>query len=161
MTAALEGGDWSAARPGPHFTPGKDPVPILQEAWWAPGLVWTGGKSRPHQDSNPYRPYHSQSLYRLSYRAYIHLEEVRKFTTVINQDILYLLQDSSQVYSECNPEVVPREPACYVTYFSRSWWYKSSQPVAFIQSMTYLFKVSVTECIVPNTVEEFPFMFHP
>ena len=31
----------------PHFTPGKDPIPILQEAGWAPWLVWTGGKSRP------------------------------------------------------------------------------------------------------------------
>ena len=30
-----------------HFTPRKDPVPILQEAGWAPGPVWTGGKSRP------------------------------------------------------------------------------------------------------------------
>ena len=26
--------------PQPHFTPGKDPVPILQEAGWAPGPVW-------------------------------------------------------------------------------------------------------------------------
>ena len=25
--------------------PGKDPVPIVQEAGWAPGPVWTGGKS--------------------------------------------------------------------------------------------------------------------
>jgi len=24
------------------FTPGKDPVPIAQEARWAPGPVWTG-----------------------------------------------------------------------------------------------------------------------
>ena len=37
--------------PRPNFTPGKDPVPILQEAGWAPGPVWTGGKSRPHRDS--------------------------------------------------------------------------------------------------------------
>ena len=42
--------------PRPHFTPGKDPVPILQEAGWAPGPVWTGGKSRPHRDSIPDRP---------------------------------------------------------------------------------------------------------
>ena len=28
----------------PQFNPGKDPVPILQEAGWAPGPVWTGGK---------------------------------------------------------------------------------------------------------------------
>ena len=44
-----------SSKPRPHFTPGKDPVPILQEAGWAPGLVWTGGKSRPHQDSIPDR----------------------------------------------------------------------------------------------------------
>jgi len=42
--------------PRPHFTPGKDPVPILQEAGWAPGPVWTGGKSRPNRDSIPDRP---------------------------------------------------------------------------------------------------------
>jgi len=34
--------------PRPHFTPGKDLVPILQEAGWAPGLVWMGGKSLPY-----------------------------------------------------------------------------------------------------------------
>ena len=27
------------------FTPGKDPVPIAQEAEWAPGPVWTGAES--------------------------------------------------------------------------------------------------------------------
>ena len=27
------------------FTPGKDPVPIVQEAGWAPGPVWTGGEN--------------------------------------------------------------------------------------------------------------------
>jgi hypothetical protein len=53
MTAALEGGEWSAARPG---RPGKDLIPILQEVGWAPGPVWTGGKSRPHRDSIPDRP---------------------------------------------------------------------------------------------------------
>jgi hypothetical protein len=26
----------------PLFNPGKDPVPIVQEAGWAPGPVWTG-----------------------------------------------------------------------------------------------------------------------
>jgi len=43
--------------------PGKDPVPIVQEAGWASGPVWTGGKSRPHRDSIPDRPAHSQSPY--------------------------------------------------------------------------------------------------
>ena len=56
MTAALEGGEWSAARPGRTLPPRKDPVPILQEAGWAPGPVWTGGKPRPHRESIPDRP---------------------------------------------------------------------------------------------------------
>jgi hypothetical protein len=44
-------------------TPGKDPVPIAQEAGWAPGAVWMGGKTRSHRDSIPDRPARSQSLY--------------------------------------------------------------------------------------------------
>ena len=59
-----------SSTPRPHFTPGKDPVPILQEVGWAPGPVWTGGKSRPHRDSIPDRPARSQSIYRLSYLAH-------------------------------------------------------------------------------------------
>ena len=47
--------------------PGKDPVPILQEAGSVPGPVWTGEKSRPHRDSIPDLAARSQSLYRLSY----------------------------------------------------------------------------------------------
>ena len=59
-----------SSTPRPHFTPGKDSVPILQEAGWAPGPVWTGGKSRPHRNSIPDHPARSQSLYRLSYPAH-------------------------------------------------------------------------------------------
>ena len=46
-TTALEGGEWSASRPDRTLPPGRDPVPIVQEAVWAPGPVWTGEKSRP------------------------------------------------------------------------------------------------------------------
>ena len=60
----------------PHFTPGKDPVPILQEAGWAPGPVWTGGKSRPLWDSISDRPARSQSLYRLSYPAHLRVKYI-------------------------------------------------------------------------------------
>ena len=69
MTAVLEGSEWSAARLGRTLQPGKYPVHILQEFGWAPGPVWTDGKSRPHRDSIPDRPAHSQSLYRLNYPA--------------------------------------------------------------------------------------------
>jgi len=38
----------------PLFTPGKDPVPIVQEAGLAPGPVWTGAENlAPHRDSIP------------------------------------------------------------------------------------------------------------
>jgi hypothetical protein len=43
-TSALGGGEWSATRPG-RFTPRRDPVPIVQEAGWAPGPVWTCAKN--------------------------------------------------------------------------------------------------------------------
>ena len=50
-TSALDGGGWSRPRPG-WFTPGKDRVPIVQEARWAPGPVWTGAENlAPHRDS--------------------------------------------------------------------------------------------------------------
>ena len=55
--------------PWPLFTPGKDPVPIVQEAGWDPGPVWTGAENLapPHRDSIPDRPARSHSLYRLRY----------------------------------------------------------------------------------------------
>ena len=49
MTAALEGVSGQQHVPAALY-PGKDPVPILQEAGWTPGPVWTGGKSHPHRD---------------------------------------------------------------------------------------------------------------
>ena len=60
--------------PRPFFTPGKDPVPIVQEAGWAPGPVWTGMENLappPPGIRSPDRPRRSQSLYRLSYSAHI------------------------------------------------------------------------------------------
>ena len=45
-----------SSTPRLHFTPGKDPVPILLDAELAPWPVWTGGKSRPHRVLIPNRP---------------------------------------------------------------------------------------------------------
>jgi len=42
----------------PPLPPGKDLIPIVQEAGWASGPVWMGRKSRPHRDSIPDRPAH-------------------------------------------------------------------------------------------------------
>jgi hypothetical protein len=42
LISALEGGEWSASRPGRALPPGKEPsVPTVQEAGWAPELVRT------------------------------------------------------------------------------------------------------------------------
>ena len=38
LTSALGSDGWSTPHPGYH-TPGNDPVPIVQEAGWAPGWV--------------------------------------------------------------------------------------------------------------------------
>jgi hypothetical protein len=41
LASALEGGEWSATRPGRALPPGKEPpVPTVQEAGWAPEPVW-------------------------------------------------------------------------------------------------------------------------
>ena len=55
-------GGWSNKSPD-RFTPGKDPVPIVQEAGLALELVWTSHIRIRFSD----RPTRSESLYRLSY----------------------------------------------------------------------------------------------
>jgi hypothetical protein len=57
-----------SVKPRPLFTPGKDPVPIVQEPGWAPGPFWTGAENRtPTGIRSPDRPARRQSLYRLRY----------------------------------------------------------------------------------------------
>jgi len=69
LTSALDGGGWSTPRLG-RFTPGKDRVPIVQEAGWASGPVWTGAENlAPIGIRSPDRPARNESLYRLSYRG--------------------------------------------------------------------------------------------
>jgi hypothetical protein len=46
--------------PRPLSTLGKDPVPIVQEVGWAPGLVWTGADNLASTGiRSPNRPVHS------------------------------------------------------------------------------------------------------
>jgi len=64
--------EWGfSPKPRPPLPPGKDPVPISQDAGWAPGPVWTGGKSRPNRDSIPDRPARSQTLYPMPTKYYV------------------------------------------------------------------------------------------
>ena len=72
MTAALEDGEWSAARPGRTLSPGKTRYPFYRRLGGPQGrsgraenLVATGIRSRTVQPV-------VQSLYQLSYRAHTH-----------------------------------------------------------------------------------------
>jgi hypothetical protein len=50
------------------LTPGKDPVPILQEAGWAPGQVWISEENIALTGVRfPDFPIRSESLHRLRY----------------------------------------------------------------------------------------------
>ena len=54
---------WSTPRPS-RFTPGKDPVPIEQEAGWATGPVWKGAENlAPTGIRSPDRPARSEWAY--------------------------------------------------------------------------------------------------
>ena len=53
MTTALEVVRGQRDTPAAIYH-GKDQVPIVQEAVWAPGPVWTGAENlAPHRDSIP------------------------------------------------------------------------------------------------------------
>ena len=55
------------------YTPGKDPVPIVQEAGWAPGPVWRGAENlAPTGTRSPHHSACSQSLHLLRYLLHIY-----------------------------------------------------------------------------------------
>ena len=67
---------WGGGQPhaSAASTPGKASVPIVQEAGWAPGPVWTGAENlAPTGIEFPGRPARSQLQYRLSYPAHVEL----------------------------------------------------------------------------------------
>jgi hypothetical protein len=70
MTTALEGGEWSAARPGRSLPPGKTRYPLYRRLG---GLQGRSGRAEnlapPGFDPRTVQPV-PQSLYRLSYRAH-------------------------------------------------------------------------------------------
>jgi hypothetical protein len=72
-TLALDGGEWSASRPGRALPPEKGHrIPIVQEARWAPEPVWTHTRGKivlplpGIEPRSPSRPARSLTLYWLS-----------------------------------------------------------------------------------------------
>ena len=61
------------------FTPGKDPVTIVQEAEWTPGPVWIGAENLAATGiRSPDLQARSKSLYRLRYPGPLGLERASK-----------------------------------------------------------------------------------
>ena len=67
MTAALEGGEWSAARPGRTLPPGKKRYPFYMRLGGPQGLPGRAKNLVPTGIRFPDRAARSESLYRLSY----------------------------------------------------------------------------------------------
>ena len=84
----------ASVTPRPLFTPGKDQVPIVQEAGWVPGPVWTGSENlAPTGIRSPGRPARSQSLYQLRYPT--HVETSRSVVICeINVHLLFIVQNN-------------------------------------------------------------------
>jgi hypothetical protein len=69
LTSALGMGEWPTPHPT-RFTPRTGSVPIVQEAGWAPGPVWTGVENLAStRIRSPGRPARIELLYRLSYHG--------------------------------------------------------------------------------------------
>jgi hypothetical protein len=63
--------------PRPQLTPGNDPLPIVEDAGWASGPVWTGAENLvPTGIRSPDRPARWQSLYHLRYPAHLYWERL-------------------------------------------------------------------------------------
>ena len=128
-----------SSTPRPHFTPGKDPVPIVQEAGWAPGPVWTDGKSRPHRDSIPDCPARSQSLYRLSYPA-------NRRTSVSNLFYFGMTVHVSDGLSVHHQEFKTVHTATKQTLLSACWRVPASK-----QTAVSVWQMPVAVCTVLNS----------
>jgi len=91
MTAALEGGEWSAARPGRTLPPGKTQYPFYRmlggpqgRSGRAENLVPTGIRSRTLQPV-------AQSLYRLNYPAHsLIIYRILKLLDIVSWDVVWV-----------------------------------------------------------------------
>jgi len=139
MTAALEGGEWSAARPGRTLPPGKTRYPFYRRLGGPQGrsgraenLVPTGIRSWTMQHVG-------SRLYRLSYRAlkiylYYHLKHIYTSTQWWNindiratcfrpmqniykvQYVLHWPDDGCFTAETCSPDVIDISLLCWCTY---------------------------------------------
>ena len=133
MTNGTRWGWGVSVTPRPLFAPGKDSVPIVQEAGWAPGPVWTGVENlAPTGIRSPDRPARSQSLYRLSYPAHTCKYMGRCKRTQKNPHCAKLDISRDGVYPYLKKEVV----SCYETL-----WPSVSQSQDITSQLTASFRI--------------------
>ena len=77
----LDGCGWLTPRPG-RLYPGKDSVPIVQEAGWASEPFWIGAKNlAPTGIRSPDLLARSESLYRLRHPGCTEICNIHKYVT--------------------------------------------------------------------------------
>ena len=87
----------------------KDPVPIVQEAGWAPGPVRIGAENlAPNRIRSPDLPASSQSLYQLSYRAHSQYKTPLKLVYMFlrTPHKINLLTDKMTVFERGTEEII-------------------------------------------------------
>jgi len=82
-----------------HLTTGKDPVPILQEAGWASGPIWTSAENlvSPGFDPRTVQPVHSRYNYYATRPTPVY--NVRSKKTLINGFMLLVNNLVSRIKS--------------------------------------------------------------
>ena len=100
-TSMLERGGWLASCPN-RITPGKDSIPFVQEAGWAPGPVWAGVENLASTGiRSPDRQFRSQSLYRLSYPAHVTTLKPTIFENNVFRRILQCTNNGVKIRASC------------------------------------------------------------
>ena len=142
--------------PRPLFIFGKYQVPIVQEAGWAPGPVWTGAENlAPTGIRSPDRPARGQSLYRLSYLAHIRSASSPYFssiTTVLFANILVLIV----CFSPCK-----KTSAWYLTLGYDHFQSLLSQLTVRCLALIRHFAFWITDTVVKSNNENFFIRFGP
>jgi len=118
----------------PHFTPGQDPVPIVQEVGWASGPVWTVSENLAPTGIRP-RTVHpvASRICRLRYPIHMLLIAPHKFMLVRLKKENYFLNTLFQIVSILCVCVDYYEKMHCVTFLAinvaltRTWLVKRSQ----------------------------------
>jgi len=133
MTNGIRRGWGVSVKPRPLFTPGKDLVPIVQEADWAPGPVWTGADNlAPTGIRSPDRPARSQSLYRPRYLAHENGKESSLSAHANGINELYIAQCMWRV----TVHVVSEYPFCVYSSGRMTGWLLNLCPICLCWTFT-------------------------